>query len=70
MAQLTPWKQRMRLVSDGTGPGTKLFDTDGNEVKLDRCRCVAWAVDEKTKLGILKAEFFAVEIDAEGGLIR
>jgi hypothetical protein len=61
---------QMRLVSDGTSVGTKLYDKDGNEIDLSRCHGISWHVSAKHRTARVYAEFFGVQLEATGEKAR
>src|SRR5688500_12043669 len=56
-------KKRMKVVSDGTGPGTKLYDGDGNPISLDLCQSMTWHCSREPAL--LTVHFLRVAVEAE-----
>ena len=55
----------MRIVSDGTGLGTKVYDADGHEIKGCITKIV-WAIDGERRTGRARITFDLVEVDLIG----
>jgi hypothetical protein len=55
----------MRIVSDGTGLGTKVYDADGHEIKGCITKIV-WMIDGERRTGRARITFDLVEVDLVG----
>ncbi|APR40016.1 hypothetical protein [Paraburkholderia sp. SOS3] len=58
-------QKRMRIVSDGTGLGTKVYDADGHEIKGCITKIV-WVIDGDRRVGRARITFDMVEVDLVG----
>lgn len=59
---------RARIVSDGTGPGTHLYDAEGNEILRDYIKSIAWEISGPGKLARVRLELTPAELEVEGEL--
>lgn len=57
----------MRIVSDGTGLGTKVFDADGHEIKGCITK-IEWDIDGERQVGRARITFDLVEVDLVGDI--
>jgi hypothetical protein len=57
--------KNMRIVSDGTALGTKVFDADG--VEINGCLTkIEWSIESERRVGAVTLTYECVEIDAVG----
>lgn len=61
MSKVTP-RVRIRVESDGTGPGTKLFGPDGKPLDMSRIKSVMWRCDRTG--ATLTVEYLDAAIDS------
>lgn len=54
---------RLRIVSDGTSFGTKLYDADTGEELAFGVRAVTWTVSGNTRMATATLEVRNVEVD-------
>jgi hypothetical protein len=60
---------RVRIVSDGTGKGTHVYDAEGNEVLKGEIRAITWELAPANHfLGRVKLELVGAKLEAEGAL--
>jgi len=57
--------KKIRIVSDGTGPGTKVFDADGTEIKGALTK-VEWSIDHEKRVGCATLTYMNVDLDVVG----
>ena len=55
----------MRIVSDGTALGTKVYDAGGHEIKGCITKIV-WMIDSERRVGRARITFDLVEVDLIG----
>lgn len=59
----------VRIISDGTGPGTKVLDREGNEVLPGAIRAVRFEISPETKrVGRVTLELVPVAVELTGEL--
>lgn len=57
---------KVRIVSDGTAVGTRLFDPDGKDI-TKYCTSIEWRIDAGGhRMATATVTFARVEIEAEG----
>jgi hypothetical protein len=61
---MTTEKPKMRIVSDGTPWGTKVFDENGVEIKA-HITAIDWSI-RPGNAGVVTIQFHNVELDAVG----
>lgn len=59
--------KRIRIVSDGTPRGTKVFDADGEPFDMSTITAVEWSIDADGA-AIARLTFCGAEIDVIGDL--
>ncbi|MGK8887538.1 hypothetical protein [Burkholderia gladioli] len=59
--------RQIRIVSDGTALGTKVYDATGHEIKGGITKIV-WAIDGHRRVGSARITFDLVEVDLTGKL--
>jgi hypothetical protein len=62
---------RVRIVSDGTGKGTHVYDAEGNEVLKGEISGITWEMNREGHfLGRVKLELVGAKLEAEGALVE
>lgn len=57
--------KKLRIVSDGTALGTKVFDSDGREV-VGCLTKIEWSIDGDRRVGTATLTYECVEVDVIG----
>lgn len=57
--------KKVKIISDGTAPGTTVFDGEGN--KISGCvTAIEWRIDAEKGVGEAKITFHDVEVELVG----
>jgi ribosome maturation protein Sdo1 len=61
-------EQKIKIVSDGTGRGTKIVDEFGIVIKMGFIQSVEWKISAEFPAGVatIVTQFLGAEIEAEG----
>lgn len=58
---------KIRIISDGTGPGTRVVDERGEKVEM--VTAVKWKLDDPRGLATAELTFVKVPVEVEGELM-
>lgn len=61
----------LRIVSDGTGAGTRLLDANGNEILAGNIRCIRWEISgngPQARVAQVTLELMPVALEVTGQL--